>query len=75
MSNDFTSRLVEAYKAHLGNKLISIALFGSRARGDYTKSSDFDIFIIAKSLPGRHLAKMGRGIWGKVAEVVKYDIR
>lgn len=59
MNNDFTSRLVEAYKAHLGDKLISIVLFGSQARGDYRESSDFDILIIAKSLPERHLARMG----------------
>lgn len=59
MNNDFTLRLIEAYKAHLGANLISIMLFGSRARGDYTESSDYDILIIAKSLPERHLARMG----------------
>ncbi len=59
MSKDFTSRLIEAYKTHLGANLISIVLFGSRARGDYTESSDFDILIIAKSLPERHLARIG----------------
>lgn len=42
MSNNFASRLVEAYKAYIGGKLISIVLFGSRARGDHTESSDFD---------------------------------
>lgn len=59
MKNDFASRFVEAYKAYLGDKLTSIVLFGSRARGDCTKFSDFDILIIAKSLPERHLARMG----------------
>lgn len=59
MSTDFVPRLVEAYKAYLGDKLISMVLFGSRARGDYAKSSDFDILIIAESLPERYLARMG----------------
>jgi predicted nucleotidyltransferase len=59
MNNTFASRLIEAYKTHLGDKLISIILFGSRARGDYNESSDFDILIIASSLPERHLARMG----------------
>jgi predicted nucleotidyltransferase len=59
MNNNFESRLVNAYKAYLGDKLISMVLFGSRARGDYAKSSDFDILIIAESLPERYLARMG----------------
>ena len=42
MSNNFASRPVEAYKSYLGDNLISIVLFGSRARGDNTESSDFD---------------------------------
>ncbi len=58
MNNDFASKLVEAYKAYLEDKLISIILFGSRAREDCTESSDFDILIIAESLPKRHLARM-----------------
>lgn len=36
-----------------------MVLFGSRARDDCTESSDFDILIIAESLPERHLARMG----------------
>lgn len=58
MNKDFASRLVEAYKTYLGNKLISIVFFGSRARGNYSKSSDYDILIIAEPLPERHLARM-----------------
>lgn len=59
MNNDFASRIIKVYKTYLGANLISIVLFGSRARGDYTESSDFDILIIAESLPERHLARMG----------------
>lgn len=59
MTNDFATRLVEAYKSYLGANLISIVLFGSRARGDCRESSDFDILIIASSLLERHLARIG----------------
>ncbi len=59
MNIGFESRLIEAYKSHLGDDLISIVIFGSRARGDYTENSDFDILIIASHLPERHLARMG----------------
>jgi len=42
---------VDCYKTYLGESLVSIVLFGSRARGDATESSDYDLFIIAKELP------------------------
>ena len=51
MNIEFESRLIEAYKSHLGDDLISIVIFGSRARGDHTENSDFDILIIAAHLP------------------------
>jgi predicted nucleotidyltransferase len=59
MNIGFESRLVEAYKSHLRDDLISIVFFGSRARGDYKENSDFDILIIAAHLPERYLARMG----------------
>ncbi len=59
MVNDFASRIVETYKKYLGDRLTSIVLFGSRARGDYTEKSDFDILIIATDMPERHLTRMG----------------
>lgn len=59
MNSDFTSQLTDTYKTYLKEKLTSIVLFGSRARGDYIESSDFDILIVAESLPGRYLARMG----------------
>ncbi|AEA12352.1 DNA polymerase, beta domain protein region [Thermoproteus uzoniensis 768-20] len=40
--------LVERYKS-LGAKLV--VLFGSRARGDYTESSDYDVLVVADDLP------------------------
>jgi predicted nucleotidyltransferase len=59
MNIEFELRLVEAYKSYLGDELITIVIFGSRARGDYKENSDFDILIIADNLPERHLARMG----------------
>jgi len=40
-------------KAHrlLGKQLVSVVLYGSRARGDARPDSDFDLLIIAASLP------------------------
>jgi len=33
-------------KERLGNRLIRIILFGSRARGDYNPDSDYDLLVI-----------------------------
>jgi hypothetical protein len=35
----------------LGKKLISVALFGSYACGDYHSRSDIDLLVIAEQLP------------------------
>lgn len=35
----------------LGDNLIALVLFGSRARGDEGETSDWDIFLLARSLP------------------------
>jgi hypothetical protein len=35
----------------LGDNLVSIALFGSLARGEATETSDIDLFIICRRLP------------------------
>lgn len=48
-------KLVEEYcsatKNHFGNRLISIYLFGSVARGEAKPDSDIDILIVADALP------------------------
>ncbi len=58
MDTDFAHRIIKEYKNYLGDKLIAIVLFGSRARGDYKGESDFDILIITSNLPVRYLARM-----------------
>ncbi|MBS7610255.1 nucleotidyltransferase domain-containing protein [Candidatus Bathyarchaeota archaeon] len=43
--------LIELLQANLGEKLVSIVLYGSIARGSVQKNSDIDILVIADSLP------------------------
>ena len=51
LNNAFPAKVVDCFKEYLGKNLVSIVLFGSRARGDARQASDYDIFIIAKDLP------------------------
>lgn len=43
--------VVQAFQDRLGDDLIAIVLFGSQARGEATSTSDWDILLIAHSLP------------------------
>ncbi len=47
------NQMVESLKKGLGERLIAIVLFGSRARGDAHEGSDWDVFVIAQDLPIR----------------------
>lgn len=38
-------------KSRLGDKLISVILYGSRARGTAKKDSDMDLFLLMKKKP------------------------
>lgn len=51
-------KIVNLYKEYLGNRLISIVLFGSFARGDAKETSDYDLFIIAEGLPSKPLKRI-----------------
>jgi uncharacterized protein len=44
---------VEAVRAHYGDLVDSIVLFGSRARGDHGPESDYDIAVFLKTLDRR----------------------
>ena len=54
MTNDVI-RILKEFKREiteiLGDKLVDVILFGSYARGDYTKESDVDVLIIVKERP------------------------
>jgi uncharacterized protein len=41
---------VEAVRAHYGDRVESIVLFGSRARGDHGPESDYDIAVYLRNL-------------------------
>ncbi len=43
--------VVDALKGGLGEQLVALVLFGSRARGDANEESDWDLFLIARDLP------------------------
>jgi len=53
------SQVVEALRAALGECLVAVVLFGSRARGEANEESDWDMLVIARGLPenywDRHL--------------------
>lgn len=51
MNPDTFKKLVDCYKDYLGERLISIVLFGSQARGEAKEGSDYDLFIVADGLP------------------------
>lgn len=51
-------------KSKLGDKLISVILYGSRARGTARKDSDMDLFLLMKNKPNY----FGRD-FDKIAEI------
>ncbi len=49
--------LLAGLKKALGENLVSLAVYGSVARGDYRKDSDVDLLIICESLPKEKLRR------------------
>lgn len=49
--------VVKAWKESLGDTLVAIVLFGSRARGEALPDSDWDLLVIAKTLPEKILRR------------------
>ena len=48
---DVLSQIVAALREGLGERLVAMVLYGSRARGQAREASDWDLFIIATDLP------------------------
>ena len=46
-----TSEVVAALRRGLGNDLVAVVLFGSRARGQADETSDWDLLLVARHLP------------------------
>jgi predicted nucleotidyltransferase len=51
------SQIVTALKEGLGDRLVAVVLYGSRARNQAREASDWDLFILATDLPARLLER------------------
>lgn len=51
MRAELIDELVAHYRAVFGERLVGLAIFGSRARGDARPDSDLDLLLIAEGLP------------------------
>lgn len=56
--NDLKERLIEM----LGDRLVLLALYGSRARGDYERHSDIDIAVIVRDLDRKLKLRILQGV-------------
>jgi predicted nucleotidyltransferase len=50
---EILSQIVTALQEGLGERLMAVVLYGSRARGQARQASDWDLFIIAADLPAQ----------------------
>lgn len=48
---ELARQYAEALQRYFGERLVSVVLYGSVARGNYTTTSDIDLLIIAEELP------------------------
>ncbi len=55
---EFVKEILNLLNSFFGEKLISVVVFGSVARGDAKPSSDTDILVVAENLPKRISEKM-----------------
>jgi predicted nucleotidyltransferase len=51
VDQEVLSQAVTALQEGLGERLVAVVLYGSRARGQARQDSDWDLFIIATDLP------------------------
>jgi len=49
------AELLDRLKGRFGDGLVTIAVFGSRARGEASAGSDLDLLVVADGLPGSRL--------------------
>ncbi len=73
LGEEFALRLVESLRAAFGERLVSVVLFGSHARGEAKPESDVDIFLVVKGLPDSPLdriAEVRRPLAGRFRERV-----
>src|SRR5207302_6132166 len=54
---DLARRYTDLLRSQLGERLVSVVLFGSVARGDASATSDIDLLIVAESLAQGQFAR------------------
>lgn len=54
---DILHEVVRCLREQMGDNLMGVVLFGSRARGEATEESDWDLLVVAEHLPTRMLAR------------------
>jgi uncharacterized protein len=52
--------IVSGLREGLGDDLLAVVLFGSRARGEAREGSDWDFLVVARDLPERTLERVFR---------------
>lgn len=55
--SDVADCAVSSLREHLGDNLVAVVLYGSRARGDAQAGSDWDLLVLARGLPQGYLAR------------------
>lgn len=53
LTTDVASDYAERLAARLGDRLLRVSLFGSRARGEARPRSDFDLMIVLRRASGK----------------------
>jgi predicted nucleotidyltransferase len=56
--DELLAALLPASQGHYGNRLVSLAVFGSVGRGTMRPDSDIDLLIVADPLPSGRLARV-----------------
>jgi uncharacterized protein len=57
---EIPERIVSGLREGLGDDLLAVVLFGSRARGEAREVSDWDFLVVARDLPERTLERAFR---------------
>jgi len=65
---ELANAAVCALQEALGERLLAVVLFGSRARGEAGRASDWDLLVVAEDLPQRPFDRQlffGQALWRK----------
>jgi predicted nucleotidyltransferase len=71
--NSLLNKLVEALKSHFGEKLVSVVVYGSLARGEMRRDSDIDLLIVVDTLPKSRLRR--QELFEEVEALMEGDLK